>query len=416
MCELLVIADDFTGALDTGTLFAQKGIDTRVVINAQFESSFCTSTVVVIDSETRHMRPGAAYDIVRAISCDAVKAGVPFIYKKTDSALRGCVGAELAAVIDGAGGGVKPLTFVPALPSAGRTTKAGVQYIYGTPVSDSEFGRDPFDPVRCSYIPDIIAEQTAMPTRVSADMADVGKHIGITVCDAQNDDDMKKTATALRAALSDEKPRSLMAGCAGFAQYVDGIIDLSAGEISSPRKTHGMFTVCGSLNRVSVGQVEYARKNGFKCFSLTAEQKLMPDYMNTEGGRAFISELRDACQGDTPVILDAFTTVKDTERYAAAHNIDAALARKLIAARLGNFVHKWLSFELDHTLVVFGGDTLAGFMKSVGCSELHPVCELAQGVVCSRAENMDGRELQIVSKAGGFGTESVLKDIAEVLI
>lgn len=35
MIRLFVIADDFTGGLDTGVQFAEKGIPTRVITNSE---------------------------------------------------------------------------------------------------------------------------------------------------------------------------------------------------------------------------------------------------------------------------------------------------------------------------------------------------------------------------------------------
>ena len=54
-------------------------------------------------------------------------------------------------------------------------------------------------------------------------------------------------------------------------------------------------------------------------------------------------------------------------------------------------------------------------MKKAGCRELTPVCELSNGVVCSELA-LDGRELQMVSKSGGFGEKNVLIDIKSKLI
>ena len=148
MTKLLVIADDFTGALDTGIQFAREGTKTCVAIGtggtlAQ-RSSF---PVVVIDSETRHLPHIEAYETVCKLVNEARAAGVEYIYKKTESALRGCVGAELTAALD-AWPEAEELAFVPAFPKMRRTTKDGVQYIDGVPVSESAFGRDPFEPVR----------------------------------------------------------------------------------------------------------------------------------------------------------------------------------------------------------------------------------------------------------------------------
>ena len=50
MLRLLMIADDFTGALDTGVQLAAHGIPTQVVVG-QADLSACSSTVLVVDTE-----------------------------------------------------------------------------------------------------------------------------------------------------------------------------------------------------------------------------------------------------------------------------------------------------------------------------------------------------------------------------
>ena len=60
MVKLLIIADDFTGALDTGVQFAAGGAETRVVTNTDydFDSVDENVQVLVLDAETRHLRVG----------------------------------------------------------------------------------------------------------------------------------------------------------------------------------------------------------------------------------------------------------------------------------------------------------------------------------------------------------------------
>ncbi len=40
MVELMIIADDFTGALDSGVHFAEKGIRTRVIVSMENDRSW----------------------------------------------------------------------------------------------------------------------------------------------------------------------------------------------------------------------------------------------------------------------------------------------------------------------------------------------------------------------------------------
>ncbi len=114
MILLLIIADDFTGALDTGVQFAAHGVSTRVIVDPEVDFSAYHDSVLVIDTETRHLAAGEAFDIVARLTRKAREAGIRYIYKKTDSALRGNIGAELAAVLTASG--CKSLPFLPRFP------------------------------------------------------------------------------------------------------------------------------------------------------------------------------------------------------------------------------------------------------------------------------------------------------------
>ena len=165
MIRLFIIADDFTGALDTGVQLAAQGACTRVITRPDADLSAVAPEVevLVLDAETRHLSPEAAAAIVGGAVRSAVRLGVPYIYKKTDSALRGNIGAELTAVLRESG--CRQLPFLPAFPQIGRCTRGGVHYIGDTPVAGSVFGQDPFEPVTRSCVAELIAHQSDVPVR-----------------------------------------------------------------------------------------------------------------------------------------------------------------------------------------------------------------------------------------------------------
>lgn len=160
MVKLLIIADDFTGALDTGIQFKKQGICTQVFTKKQISDDEIKpdTQVLVIDSETRPLSKDEAYSEVKSIAEWALSAGIEIIFKKTDSALRGNIGAELSALADAAKNGT--VFFLPGYPGMNRITKDGFHYIDGELLEKSVFGQDPFEPVTKSYIPDIIHEQS----------------------------------------------------------------------------------------------------------------------------------------------------------------------------------------------------------------------------------------------------------------
>lgn len=200
MLELLIIADDFTGALDTGVQFAGEGAETRVVTDRNYD--YCAVEagiqVLVMDAETRHLPAKEAYDVVYGIAIRGIASGIPYIYKKTDSALRGNIGSELTALLAASEKNILP--FFPAFPKIGRTTEAGYHYINGIPVKESVFGQDPYDPVKCSYIPELIQRQSSVPVRTIRWNEEIGGTRvtpEIVVLDAQEDEQLEELGKQL---------------------------------------------------------------------------------------------------------------------------------------------------------------------------------------------------------------------------
>ena len=208
MVRLFIIADDFTGALDTGVKLAGLGAKTRVVTSFPEDPGICDADVLVWDSETRHLSPEQAREAIRSVAARLRTYPDCYFFKKTDSALRGNIGAELQGLLEGLN--ARQIAFLPAYPEINRTTENGVQYIDGVPVSESVFGRDLLNPVLHDSVAEIIAEQSSLPVRIrnthEARLAEEGITVFDTVTRSQMD--------AIFTALQDQGVR-LYAGCAG---------------------------------------------------------------------------------------------------------------------------------------------------------------------------------------------------------
>ncbi len=82
MLLLLILADDFTGALDTGVQSAAGGFPTRVVVGEQVDFAANDAAVLVVDTETRHLPAAEAYAVIAKLTREAMSAGVFSIYKR----------------------------------------------------------------------------------------------------------------------------------------------------------------------------------------------------------------------------------------------------------------------------------------------------------------------------------------------
>ncbi len=416
MVKLLIIADDFTGALDTGIQFKKRGISTQIFTKTRIEDNEIeTDTeVLVIDSESRPLSKEEAYLEVQSIARWAISKGIGIIFKKTDSALRGNIGAELKAVADVAEEG--NVFFIPGYPEIHRITKNGMHYIDGELLENSVFGNDPFEPVKKSYIPDIINEQSTIDVVSIQSNESVPelkeKESRIIVCDTVTTEDIDRRLDELL----EKKYLKLVAGCAGLADRLVEKIKLKRNKEQKFKQTQGMYVACGSLNKITEKQVEYAQKNGgFERIHLTMEQKLIPEYYKTAAGKHFMESVVALCREKKKVIVDTFDQDDTKEEFLKLHQIPKESVRFRISDSHGCIVDEIVSQKTDVTILMTGGDTLMGYMKKIGCTQIEPLCEIEQGVVVSSIVS-GGRSVQVISKSGGFGTEDILCRIAEKVI
>ena len=82
MLRLLMIADDFTGALDTGVQLARHGARTLVVTDAGADLRGIDTDVevLVMDAETRHLPSLQAHEIVARIVAQGVERNLSLIH------------------------------------------------------------------------------------------------------------------------------------------------------------------------------------------------------------------------------------------------------------------------------------------------------------------------------------------------
>ena len=428
--KLLIVADDLTGGLDTGVQFTRQGITVRVVVDPDPSGKWTRTAaqVLVAVSETRHMPPGDAYETVYRIISAGRQAGIPYFYKKTDSALRGNIGAELGAALKASGAEV--LSFLPAYPAMNRITVEGCHYIDGVPAAQSVFGRDPFNPVVESDVRKLVASQTDTP--VTCDER-CGK--GILIVDAQSDEDLRTAGERLFT----KGYLSVSAGCAGFAAFLPDLLGLDRGEVSDSYDLgDGLLVISGSLNPVTMRQIRFAQKRGFvRICPKPGQEELFrngavqsgenPASLRCAGSSATqrcagFSATQSAGSSATPwfgekwVILDSSEIDPEEEAfrdYMRGKGMDSGEPRILIAAYLAEILAE-IEDSVEGTVMIVGGDTLLSCLRRLGCRDLEPLAELFPGVVLSRYR-AGGKEKLLISKSGGFGKESLLADLQEMM-
>lgn len=413
MIKLLVIADDFTGALDTGIQFGARSAKIRVTSVEQqgiFGGLDEKFKVLILDTETRHVAPGQAYREIYRIVSEAAEAGIPYIYKKTDSGMRGNIGSELSAML--AASGQKRVHFVPAFPQMNRRTVNGVQYIGDLPVAESVFGSDPFEPVHYSSVSEIIASQSAVETHMLG--PDVSGELprGVLIYNSDTMQDLEQIACHLKQ----RNELHLLAGCAGFASVLPGLLELEPGGGKLPVLHEGLLVVCGSINPITIRQMDEAERQGARRIRMRPEQKLRTDWLDTPEGKHCLEKWLEQIEKSGCAILESASDLgqNTVRQYAGQMGLPQGEIRFRIADTMGTILKRLMDMGLRRTMMVTGGDTLLAFMEKLRLRELSPVGQPFPGVVLSQIQ-YQGNVYNLISKSGGFGKNSLLIDLEHII-
>ncbi len=260
--EILALADDMTGALEIGAKFSAAGI--HALVSAQ-PLPAGTSSVVVFDTESRHLTPdGAKGEVTRFIGAHRPR----LVYKKTDSTLRGNISAELEALSR-----LFPdwrIGYAPAYPALGRTVKSGVLHVHGIPVAETEFACDALNPIRTSSVSSILHSD-----------------LPCTIFDGENDYHL---AQAARAILSDPAMR-IAVGPAGLAEAIAREIDVPRGALPSLPQIRTCLVLNGSRHKRSAIQTREAEAPGWRALRRDFEPDISAAQAATENARFLVSRI-----------------------------------------------------------------------------------------------------------------------------
>ena len=121
-----IIADDLTGATDTGIQFQKRGIATTVLVEPPRETPACLGerTALSINASSRELCPQEARDRTQEVLRRMVLRDQDTLFKKVDSLMRGNPVEELEAALEASGRRIA--LAAPSFPRMGRTVDGGV--------------------------------------------------------------------------------------------------------------------------------------------------------------------------------------------------------------------------------------------------------------------------------------------------
>jgi D-threonate/D-erythronate kinase len=434
-----VLADDLTGACDTGVQLSVRGA--RVLVLAAPEAAAPATSgaaawdVVVRNTESRHLPPEVAARCVAQAAQDLATAGWPVRYKKIDSSLRGPLAAELAALR--AGPGAAPtLVVCPAFPAAGRTVEQGVLRVGGVPVHETELGRDRQNPVPQSHLHTVLlglgrvgqigaVEQELGRPGVALRLGELLRQgAAVIVADATTDAHLDALAAAILPVWQTQAApgaRALVAvGSAGLARALAAGLLPQGGEPARPPRFPAagpVLVVAGSRTAVTRGQVQ-ALRAAPGVYSLVVDAALLDAPSWDAQAPAWVAAQADALAAAAGAGSEALA-VSIAETAPAGAGADAA-ARDAERSRRLNFVLGALVAALLERLalgglVLTGGDIAHAVLGALQADALQLGAEVLPGVPLAWPVGGARPGLPVVTKAGGFGGPGALLEAVHFL-
>jgi uncharacterized protein YgbK (DUF1537 family) len=390
MPRYLIIADDFTGANDTGLQLARRGIPTRVQIKggAPIDESWS----LVIDTESRNTDEVTAQTLMRrALASLALDSFSP-IMKKIDSTLRGNIAAEVAVLRELVDASI--VVIASAFPAMGRTCEAGVVSLNGVRLLDTEAGRDVRKPIITDDLSTLFApidpRIVCLSVETIRELSFPSLGHGIVICDALNQEDLDQVAAW---ALSLDR-RVLFVGSAGLAEAL----------ANQHKPAKSSLAVVASLSAVTEVQVRYAQELGAVLVSIPVQKILdggeLGQYI--ERATTLLDEGRDVVLTVTSVVDKGEVALPDS-----LDNGDDTVSVRLVEAlsEVGRLVIE--QSDLAGILLV-GSDTAYGLLDALGITEIEILREIALGIPMMVATSGPYAGLSIITKAGGFGKDDAI--------
>lgn len=384
--RLTILADDLTGACDTGALFAGRGL---VAVALALASPTTAGELLVLDTESRSLPPSAAARRVEeALSALPAERRGGLFFKKIDSTLRGPVGAEVEALLRTTG--TRSALLCPTFPAQGRSVVGRILTADGRPVHETALGRDPDFPAQTSDVVQILKRQVDRPVSWLSLAQIRERHAGLTaalsqagdalvVADAETDEDLERLVDAALVAA----PRPLLVGSAGLARAVAARLGCAGPAVPLPAGPAWLI-VAGSHHPATHAQVaalEAAHMSG---------ARLTPDAPPRE---AEMRRVTESLRSGRPAFL----------AVTIPSGVPPLVDRRRTAATLARVVAQILEEVTPILLVLIGGETAVAVYQALKAEAIEIAGAPRPGLALGHLRGGDKAGLALLTKAGGFG-------------
>lgn len=427
-----VVADDLTGALECGAALLGAGFQSYVGVDPEGNDDLFPKAVLggalSVNTATRLAASSTAQGRVFSMTSRLRELGYQFLYKKLDSTLRGQVGREVAAFMEG--GRSARCLVAGAHPRLGRAW-VGDQVVLsgdaegwgsGAWVMEGRVGSGSvptiegivtegmdrrWKHVRC-------AEITGLHDALRLFDLLRGAGVEVITCEAEREEQLRWAAAAALET--------------GYALAGSGGLLEELGRVWEPVRRAGLAGV-GEGPTLDAEEARKAKPQG--CVVVIGSQSALAQRQERalmEAGRlghiSVSAQLVEAAgwrgAGDYHRCMDAISQgLDDATVVVIGSGHDPGLqigGERATSGGMSCCAQALAVLARERrvaSVVVVGGETAYSICTAMGVHLLVPISE-ANGVVYSRVPELPG--LAMATKAGGFGNEGTLEEIVRVML
>lgn len=424
MPKILILADDLTGANDTGAAIHKLGFETYTVVDggnggSEFKNYACVS----VNLDSRRMLAEEAARVVQTAARYYSTPDTKLFVKRIDSTLRGNLGSECDAFLKEMGDSAVAIV-VPAFPRAGRIYHNEKIYVNGVELAQTAVSNDPMWPIKTSSPADILGQQTEKPLfHVPIDVVRAGENaVGQYASEAI----AQGYKYILFESITDEDIHTVAGGIVSignpFIAVDPGPFTAAvAGRLFPHGESTEILAVVGSINAVSKEQVRLLMANKNVVFSQMDVACLLRD---NEARQAEIKRAASELSAQDPddgLRLLLLSSVLGQEQisfadYAKKNEAAQTETSVLISDALGAAACQVIQCcEKIGGLFTCGGDVTVSVCNNLGADGMRVLSEVIPLAVCGELTANNQKRYLIVTKGGMVGEPHEMIDCLEYL-
>lgn len=414
MDRVIVLADDFTGATDVASAFADTGRKVRTwtsdeAINLKSPGYVSDVDVEVVALKSRSCPPDEAIELMKeSLRRLGYKNGSDQIYFKYcstfDSTPQGNIGPCLDFLVKVTGDELPVV--VPAFPDNCRTQYCGYLFVSGKLLSETHMANHPLTPMRDSSVIRLLESQSQRPCELVR-LEDLRRgalrkrfeqkpNVGASlVIDAITNSDIQIIAKSV-------SQRTLVSGGSALAQWYPKIGDSTRIVAEASANDEGLILV-GSRSEMTQKQLAYyVSQQGQRLIEIDPGNSIRDEVARLVKE---IEVVRAEGRGTAPIVGRPVIFRGDQGQTETSTKIESVLAN--LAVQFRNSGGK--------QLIVAGGETSGAILQALGVIFLEIGQNIAPGVSWSKAHLQSGDDMSIALKSGNFGDEKFFVDSWSVL-